>query len=116
MSFLQTLKEALQSRIGQTVVGELPEIVSATAEIAANPSNAVHVLAELVETELAKLAGRIEEVDVAPAHGLTDEAVTALAEQIFAALEPKLKPYAAILDLVAQHFPHLQVAESKPVA
>lgn len=125
MSFLQTLKEALQSRIGQAVIGGIPEVITAGAEIAADPNAAIQILAHLVETELGHMndtiaenhnalmaqisqANSVSSVDAGTAFGPTD--IAHIVEQVMSAINPTLAQYAPIIDLVAQHFPHLQPA------
>jgi hypothetical protein len=143
MSFLQTLKEALQSKIGQAVVSGIPEVVTAGAEIAANPNQAIEVLASLVETELAQMSQTIADnhnatssavaqiAEALPATvadavsqaagttpavpagtvSLDSETLAKVVEQVLTALNPKLAQYDPIIEIVAQHFPHLKPAQ-----
>jgi thiamine monophosphate synthase len=120
MSFLQTLKDTLQSKIGQAVIAEVPDVIHAGAEIAANPNQAIHVLAELIGQSIADIHERLSAVESTPAIDpasvpvqsviATGADIAAIVEKVLEAINPQLAQYAPIVELVAQHFPHLQPA------
>jgi hypothetical protein len=127
MSFLQTIKDAIQSRIGQVVIGEVPEVITAAAEIAANPPQAMHVIAELVAHEIDTIKSTLAEhgdaiaqvsanqpgqpSDTPASATVTAEQVEQIIAAVLESINPKLAALAPVLDLIAQHFPHLKTAE-----
>jgi hypothetical protein len=127
MSFLQTLKDTLQSKLGQAVIAELPDVVHAGAEIAANPHMAIQTLAELVAQSVADIHARLEKVETATpvtsveplafaAPSIDADAIEKIVMTILETINPQLAKYEPVLDLIAQHFPHLQSAQTKPAA
>jgi hypothetical protein len=127
MSFLQTLKDTLQSRLGQAVIAEVPDVIHAGAEIAANPHMALQTIAELCATSFADIHARLEKVEsatpvaplelAAPAPATIDaQAIEQIVMTILETINPQLAKFEPLLDLIAQHFPHLQTAQSKPAA
>jgi hypothetical protein len=132
MSFLQILKDTLQSKLGQAVIAEVPDAIHAGAEIAANPHMAIQTLAELVAQSFADIHARLEKVETVatPAYDssaplelaasaaptIDAQAIEQIVLTILETINPQLAKFEPLLDLIAQHFPHLQTAQSKPAA
>lgn len=55
MSFLDTLKVALSSKVAQQVEAALPTVAADVAEVVVDPSKLISIFAELVSGELEKL-------------------------------------------------------------
>jgi hypothetical protein len=126
MNFLEKVKDALSSKTAEAIESDLaaaaPDIATAAATIALNPASAVIALAQLFEKELARVEGianaakSTAETTPASAANIPEGAAEEFAEAVFAAIAPKLEPYAQIIGVLAQHFPALRDIQLPPVA
>ena len=118
MSFLDSLKSALSGKVAQEIEGALPTIAVDAAEVAADPTKMITIIAQLVSSEIEKLtashtalAETVQQVSnvaaqaaqtaqaasqavaALPSTGSTVVDAADLATSVFAALEPKLAPF-----------------------
>lgn len=80
MSFLDTLKTALSSKVAQQIEGALPTIAVDVAEVVADPTKLISILAELVSGEMQKLTDA--HTALSDAHSALSQTVSTVAGQV----------------------------------